>query len=148
MLRWFAVLMAGIGLAAAGACANKGPDEPALAEVHSPRLRSHMGELGTIAISDLADATRGPTVRRDLQRIARDLQGIAAMLPDLVHSLDLEADDRARFVTFADSLGGSAARLGTAAASAPGPVVEARIEEVTNTCAGCHWAFRTGPGTE
>lgn len=121
------------------------PSEPALAEVHSPRLRGHMGELEQVAIADLADATRGRALRSELVRIAADLEGIAARLPDVVPTLGLDAENRSHFVTFSDALAGSAARLRLAAPSEPAPVVEARIDEVTQACAGCHWAFRADP---
>ncbi|NNL64934.1 MAG: cytochrome c [Myxococcales bacterium] len=145
MMRSF--LLAGIVLSWIGACASHRVPEPALAEVHSAQLRSHMGELGNVVLTDLSSATRGPVLRQDLVRIAEDLRAISARLPDVVYSLDLDADDRAHFVTFADSLGGSAARLSEAAVSAPPEIVEARIDDVTKTCAGCHWAFRVGPGS-
>ena len=139
--------LAAVGLAAAVAtlCACGGrrpPPEPALAEVHSARLRGEMKQLKKGVLSDLSDAARGPTVRQDLGRIAADLQIVATRLPDLVYTLDLDADDRSHFVAFADSLGASAARLGEAAPAAPGPVIQERIDEVTNACSGCHWAFR------
>jgi len=139
--------LAAVGLAAAAATlfacgGGRPPPEPALAEVHSARLRQEMKQLEKEVLSDLTDAARGPTVRQDLGRIAADLQIVATRLPDLVYTLDLDADDRSHFVTFADSLGASAARLGEAAPSAPGPVIRERIDEVTNACSGCHWAFR------
>lgn len=143
----FAASITLAGLMLAGACSSKHPSEPALAEVHSARLRAEMGQLEQVVLSDLVDATRAPTVRRDLARIAEDLQAIAAKLPDLAYSLDLDSDERSHFITFADALGGSAARLGEAAPSATGAVIQARIDSVTDACAGCHWAFRADPGT-
>jgi len=123
------------------------PPEPAPATVHSQPLREHMGQLEKVVIADLGNATRAPTVRRDLENIAIDLEQIAARLPDLVYGLDLGPEQRSYFVLFADSLAASAVRLGEAAPAASGAVIQERIEEVTNACAGCHWAFRAGPGT-
>lgn len=123
------------------------PPAPALAEVHSARLRSQMQQLRQIAIADLAIATRAPTVRRDLANIAIDLEQVADGLPDLVYTLDLDEEQRSHFVAFADALGYSALRLGEAAPSASGAVIQKRIDEVTNTCAACHWAYRAGPST-
>jgi cytochrome c556 len=139
---------AALALAAVLACSH-GPDvppEPALATVHSARLREQMGRLEKVAIGDLSVATRAPTVRRDLAEIALDLEQIASRLPDLVYTLDLDAEQRSHFVLFADSLGASAIRLGEAAPSAPGTVIQERIDEVANACAGCHWAYRASPG--
>ncbi|MBW2314252.1 MAG: cytochrome c [Deltaproteobacteria bacterium] len=143
----FVMLIVGVMLPAVGACTSKQPSEPALAEVHSARLRTHMGHLGEAVLADLEIAVKGPQVRQDLARIAEDLQAIATRLPDVVYSLDLNEDERSHFVAFADSLGASAARLEEAAPVATGSVIQARIDEVTNACAGCHWAFRVGPGT-
>ena len=143
----FVMLIVGVMLSAVVACASKQPPEPALAEVHSAQLRTHMGQLGEAVLSDLEIAVKGPRVRQDLARIAEDLQAIATRLPDVVYGLGLSEDDRSHFVVFADSLGASAARLEEAAPVATGSVIQARIDEVTDTCAGCHWAFRVGPGT-
>ena len=128
-----------------GACAETQPPGPALAEVHSERLREHMGNLEEVVLSDLGIAAREPTVRQDLGRIAKAIQATATKLPDVVYSLDLDEDDRSHFVAFADSLGASAASLGEAAPVATSSVIQERIDEVTAACAGCHWAFRIGP---
>ncbi|HKJ23528.1 MAG TPA: hypothetical protein VKB65_01805 [Myxococcota bacterium] len=141
-----AALVLGSLLACSLGRAPATPPEPALAEVHSQRLRDQMQRLQDVAIGDLSDAVRAPTVRRDLANIAIDLEQIASRLPDAVYALDLDEDQRSHFVLFADSLGASAIRLGEAAPSAPGAVIRERIDEVSNACAGCHWAFRVGPG--
>ena len=141
----FVLPIALAALTAIAACAGTGPPKPALAEVHSEQLREHMGNLEDVVLSDLGIATRGPTVRQDLGRIARDLQATATKLPDVVYALDLDEDDRSHFVVFADSLGASAASLGEAAPVATSSVIQKRIDEVTAACAGCHWAFRIGP---
>jgi hypothetical protein len=132
--------------AACGARTPEIPPEPALATVHDARLRGHMSRLGEVVISDLSTATKAPTIRRDLAGIAVELEEIATRLPDLVYTLDLDDDQASHFVLFADSLGASAIRLGEAAPTAPGNVIQERIDEVTNACSGCHWAFRAGPG--
>jgi len=141
-----ATLLLGTVLACSLARPPATPPEPALAEVHSQRLRDQMQRLQDVAIDDLSDAVRAPTVRRDLSNIAIDLEQIASRLPDVVYSLDLDEDQRSHFVLFADSLGASAIRLGEAAPSASGAVIRERIDEVNDACAGCHWAFRAGPG--
>lgn len=141
---WGAIALAALGLAWLG-CGAKRPPEPALAEVHSDVLRQKMARLEQVLLSDLGDAARGPTVRRDLVRVARDLQDVATRLPDVVATLDLDPEQKSHFVTFADGLAGSAGRLEQAAPAAPSAVVQQRIDEVTDTCAGCHWAFRVQP---
>ena len=145
-MRFWLTAVAVLTLGTIGACSRNVPPEPALAEVHNAKLRGHMSQLGDVVIGDLSQATKAPTIRQDLARIAVDLELIAARLPDTVYSLDLDEDQRSHFVLFADSLGASAIRLGEAAPSAPGSVIQERIDEVTNACAGCHWAFRAGPG--
>jgi hypothetical protein len=142
------VVVAGLACGAAWlGCSGTGPrhSEPALAEVHSDVLRRKMSMLERALVSDLGDPSRGPMLRQDLVRVARDLQVIATRLPDVVQTLDLDPDQKSHFVAFADGLAGSAIRLEQAAPSAPGPVVQQRIDEVTQTCAGCHWAFRVDP---
>jgi cytochrome c556 len=145
----FAAAWGVIAVVAAGAtwlaCGAKRPSGPALAEVHDEVLRQKMSGLEQVLLSDLGDAARGPTVRQDLVRVARDLQAIAARLPDAVATLDLDPEQKSHFITFADGLAGSAGRLEQAAPTAPSAVVQQRIDEVTQTCAGCHWAFRVDP---
>ncbi len=122
--------------------------QPALEEVHSAELRGHMAELEGLVIAELSDATRSAAARSELVRVADRLGVAAVRIPDLVYSLGLDEENRSHFVTFADSLRGSAARLAEAAPAAPAPVVQARIDDVTTTCAGCHWAFRVGPDAD
>lgn len=128
-----------------GACSGKRKMGPALAEVHDAKLRGRMADLRQLAVIDLSDATRSATTRGELARIGAELQVTAARIPDHVYALDLDEDDRSYFVAFADSLRASAARLEAEAPTASGPVLEERIQEVTDACAGCHWAFRVSP---
>jgi len=128
-----------------GACSARRPAEPAIAAVHSDPLRERMADLRGLAIDDLGDAVRARTTRAELARIGAELGATATRLPDLVGRFDLDEDQRSDFVTFADALRASALRLEEAAPTAPPEELRTRIEDVTDACAGCHWAFRVAP---
>jgi len=139
-------LSALLAAAACGGGAPRGrPPEPALAEVHSAQLRERMARLERLAVGDLDDAARSATARRDLEHVAREIADTAARLPDIVDGLGLDETDRSNFVAFSDALRGSAAELAAAAASAPGPVVQAKVDQLGNACAGCHVSYRVLP---
>lgn len=137
-MAWAAALL----LVASVACSGKEPEGPALAEVHNVRLRGQMRELRALAIADLGDATRAETTRIEIRRIANNLRSVADGLPDLAYSLELDAENRSRWVAFSDGLHASASRLAADAESGPPELLRIRIEELGDTCAGCHWAFR------
>jgi cytochrome c556 len=137
-----AALVALLAAACGGAAPRGRPPEPALAEVHSARLRERMADLDRLATAGLEDAARSAASRRDLAFVAGEIADTAARLADAVESLGLEPEDRGHFVAFADALRGSAAELAAAAASAPGPEVQAKVDLLGDACAACHVSYR------
>jgi len=134
-----------LGAAAlAAACADGLPRErpPALHAVHSSTIRARMAQLERLTVGELGGGT---TTRRDVARVAAELAETAARLPDLIASVDMDADDRSHFVVFADALRGRALRLAEAAPTAPPEALAARVEEITDTCVVCHQGFRVAP---
>jgi hypothetical protein len=132
-------------LAAWVACADdlpRRPSEPALHAVHSSTIRARMAQLEQLTLGDLPGAMGGAGTRRDIARVASELSETAAQLPDLVANVEMDSEDRSHFIVFADALRGRASRLAADAPTASPEILASRLDDLTETCAVCHQAFR------